>query len=120
MTTTTNETIEFGLTEDGFDNEQLNLIAECKKLGFKTEALTADVDYFKMRLAFLAFKNGNDITQYLKDFNHYQLDEIQLGLFMGVDVTQYAYASISAEDMHMKRICLEDAERLSKLHAKVS
>ena len=39
---------------------------------------------------------------------------------MGVDVKQYADASISAEDMHMKRICLEDAERLSKLHAKVS
>lgn len=63
------EPIEFGLNEDGFDNEQLKLIAECEKMGFKTEALTADVDYFKMRLAFLAFKNGNDITEYLKDFN---------------------------------------------------
>lgn len=96
-----------------FTSEQHQTLYACQANGYDISALTPEIDAFKMRLAYLAFKNGADITPYLTNFDYDQLDEIRLGLLSNVDVTAYAIPEISAEDMHMKRLYLEDQHRLS-------
>lgn len=92
---------------------QQKIIDDCNKIGVDTSSFTPDINPLNMRLVYLAFRKGLDITPYMKDFNYDQLDEIRLGLITGVDVSKYADPKISADDMHMKRICLEDLERLT-------
>lgn len=96
-----------------YNSEQLLTISACKALGYDISALTPEIDAFKMRLAYLGFKSGVDIAKYLITFNYDQLDEIRLGLLAKVDVSEYANPEISAEEMHMKRIYLEDKHRLA-------
>ena len=92
---------------------QKSIIDDCNKIGFDTSLFTPEVDPLNMRLVFLAHRKGLDITPYMKDFNYDQLDEIRLGLITGVDVSKYADPKISADDMHMKRIYLEDSTTLN-------
>ena len=92
---------------------QQNIIDDCNKIGMDTSSFTPEINPLNMRLVFLAFRKGLDITPYMKDFNYDQLDEIRLGLITGVDVSKYVDPKILADDMHMKRISLEDLERLT-------
>jgi allophanate hydrolase subunit 2 len=96
-----------------FNQEQLEVINACKAKGYSILSFTPDIDALKMRLAYLAFKDGLDITPYLNSFNHDQLDEIRLGLVSGINISEYTDAALTAEDMHMKRLYLEDKYRLS-------
>ena len=94
-----------------FNTEQRLTINACKEHGYDISALTPEIDAFKMRLAYLAFKASVDITRYLPHFDYDQLDEIRLGLLSNLNVSEYAKPEISAELMHMKRIYLEDKHR---------
>lgn len=96
----------------GYNDEQKSVLADCINMNYDISNLTPDIDCFKMRLAYLAFKNGNDITDYLEEFDHDQLDEIRLGMMMKVDVKKYTNPLFSAEEMHLIRIALEDSKRL--------
>ncbi|RTL12470.1 MAG: hypothetical protein EKK54_04370 [Neisseriaceae bacterium] len=102
------------LYQSDYNGEQRAILTKCRNMKFDASRLTPYIDCFKMRLAYLAYKNGDDITRYLKDFNHDQLHEIRLGMMMKVDVSQYADTKLLAEDMYLKRISLEDKEILNK------
>ncbi len=92
-----------------FNREQLKVLDEANAAGVDSTAWASpEIDAFKMRLAFHAMRNGNDLSKYLESFNHEQLDEIRIGLKSGVDVESYAIAELSADEMHMRRIALED------------
>ena len=92
-----------------FNDEQKAVIMECINSGFSEDSFARpELDAFKMRLAFHAMRNGNDLSKYLDSFNHEQLDEIRIGLKSGVDVDSYALVELSAVEMHMRRIALED------------
>lgn len=92
-----------------FNDEQQAVIKECINSGFSPESFARpELDAFKMRLAFHAMRNGNDLSNYLDRFNHEQLDEIRIGLKSGVNVESYAIIELSADEMHMRRIALED------------
>lgn len=92
-----------------FNEDQLKVIKECKESGYDPSSFARpELDSFKMRLAFHAMRNGNDLSGYLDSFNLDQLDEIRIGLKSGVNVDLYAHPDLSANLMHMKRIELED------------
>lgn len=92
-----------------FNDEQQAVINECINSGFSADSFARpELDAFKMRLAFHAMRNGNDLSNYLDRFNHEQLDEIRIGLKSGVNVESYAIIELSADEMHMRRIALED------------
>lgn len=92
-----------------FNNDQLKVIKECEESGYDPSSFARpELDSFKMRLAFHAIRNGNDLSFYLDSFNHEQLEEIRIGLLSGVDVDSYAITDLSADEMHMRRVELED------------
>lgn len=91
-----------------FSNDQIKVIDACIASGYNpANFLNPQYDWAKMRIAYHTLRNGNDLSPYLADFDHAQLDEIRLGLLSGVDVSQYAITSLDAGEMQHKRMSLE-------------
>lgn len=93
-----------------FDEIQLSIIEDCIAAGFDPSGFAKpQFDGFKMQLAYHALRNGNDLSSYLQNYTHEQLEQIRVGLRSNIDVSQYADPNLTAEVMHKKRMSLEFA-----------
>jgi hypothetical protein len=91
-----------------FNNQQLQIINDCNALGLDSSKFAKPhIDEFKMILAFQALRNNDDLSLFLDDYNHEQLDEIRLGLKSKINITKYLDPSLHADHMHMLRLKLE-------------
>ena len=91
-----------------FSDNQKKIINRCIEMGFDPSSFAKpEIDCFKMQLAAHALRDGNDLTPYLADFDHDQLEHIRSGLYFKVDVSKYADPSIPADEMLKKRMSLQ-------------
>lgn len=90
-----------------FNNDQIAVIEACIAAGHTPNFVNPAYDWAKMRLAYHAIRNGVDLSPYLANFNHEQLDEIRIGLVFGIDVSKYADPTLSIEQMQHVRMSLE-------------
>ena len=91
-----------------FSDNQKHIINRCIEMGFDPSSFAKpEIDCFKMQLAFHAIRNGNDLTPYLADFDHDQLEQIRDGLRTKVDVSKYAKVELSGDEMMHKKKCLQ-------------
>lgn len=101
-------TLKFDMTL--FDEIQSNIIKDCIAAGFDPSGFAKpEIDGFKMQLAYHTLRNGNDLSSYLQNYTHEQLEQIRAGLRSKIDVNQYADPTLAAENMHHKRMILEFA-----------
>ena len=91
-----------------FNDNQKSIINDCIEMGLDPSSFAKpEYDCFKMQLAFHAMRNGNDLTPYLADFNHDQLEQIRDGLRTKVDVSKYANVKLTYKDMMHKKKSLQ-------------
>lgn len=95
------------LDETKFDEMQTKIIKKCIEAGYNPESF-ADPKYewTKMHIAFHAMRNEIDMSPYLDKFDIDQLEEIRIGLILGLDVSSYAIPELSDDDMRHKRMSI--------------
>ena len=99
-------TTKFDMTS--FDKTQASIIEACITAGLDPSGFAKpEIDGLKMQLAYHALRNRNDLSPYLQDYSHEQLEQIRAGLRSKIDVKQYANPNLPAENMHHKRMSLE-------------
>jgi hypothetical protein len=98
---------KFILDETKFDEMQLDIIKGCYDAGFDPSSFAdPKYDWAKMQVAAHGIREGFNLSNYLNDFSHSQLDLIRLGLKQGLNVELLAKPEFSFEEMHHKLLSL--------------
>lgn len=98
---------EFIFDETKFDEMQTKVIKKCIEAGYNPHSF-ADPKYewTKMHIAFHAMRNEIDMSPYLDKFDIDQLEEIRIGLILGLDVSFYAIPELTDDEMRHKRMSI--------------
>lgn len=71
------------------------------------------IDQFKMQVAARALEDGINLSNYLEDFDFYQLNEIRLAIKSKLNVREIAKIGLSYLEMHKRRLFLLKSDRMS-------